>query len=288
MKTAILTCVNDRRHISPLIFECYKRLKESFDVQLVVGFSSIEDQLMVAAWAIEDTGVHPVGRIENIPGKKWNTVLKYAYDSVSNFDTFLIMGDDDSISTELMRELLFHIKVFDYIGVNKSAYVDCSTGKAMTETQKMPNKLIGAGRMISRHAITQTCLRRHVKVSLDFRAGLTKYAQGTELMLPANVADYLIGYNKVQIESGIKFVGLWPDGAMRSLDHHSELNLVMNGFVPYGLQLDKIHVTDFKTTEGSNIWPYSILENRCKPCSFEDATWFMNERELEIVKQNRK
>lgn len=288
MKTAILTCVNDRRHISPLIFECYKRLKESFDVSLIVGLTSKEDEDMVRQWWQVDSGVHPVGRIENIPGKKWNTVLKYAYDSVSNFDNFLIMGDDDSISDELFAFAERSMQIGHYFGVNKSAFVDCSTGKAMIETQKMPNKLIGAGRMISRHAITQTCLRRHVKVSLDFRAGLTKYAQGTELMLPANVADYLIGYNKVQIESGIKFVGLWPDGAMRSLDHHSELNLVMNGFVPYGLQLDKIHVTDFKTTEGSNIWPYSILENRCKPCSFEDATWFMNERELEIVKQNRK
>lgn len=243
---------------------------------------------MVAAWAIEDSGVHSVGRIENIPGKKWNTVLKYAYDSVSNFDNFLIMGDDDSISDELFAFAERSMQVGHYFGVNKSAFVDCSTGKAMIETQKMPNKLIGAGRMISRHAITQTCFRKLVKVGLDFRAGMTKYAQGTEMFLPVNIADYLIAYGKVIGTSEVRYVGLWPDGAKKSLDHHSELNLVMNGFVPYGLQLDKIHVTDFKTTEGSNIWPYSILENRCKPCSFNDATWFMSEAELKIVKQNRK
>ena len=288
MKTAILTCVNDRRHISPLIFECYKRLKESFDVYLIVGYTSIGDEVMVNQWAVEDSGVHPVGPIENVPGKKWNTVLKYAYDSVSKFDNFLIMGDDDSISDELFAFAERSMQVGHYFGVNKSAFVDCSTGNAMIETQKMPNKLIGAGRMISRHAITQTCFRKRVKVAIPFRAGMTKYDQGIELMLPVNIADYLSNYNKAQGESDVRFVGLWPDGAMRSLDHHSELNLVMNGFVPIGLQLEKIHITDFKTTEGSNIWPYSILENRCKPCSFEDATWFMNERELEIVKQNRK
>lgn len=286
MKTAILTCVNDRRHISPLIFECYKRLKESFDVSLIVGYTSKEDETMVVQWAVEDSGVHPVGPIENIPGKKWNTVLKYAYDSVSKFDKFLIMGDDDSISTTLFHHLV--LEEYDYLGVSKSAFVDCSTGSAMIETQKMPNKLIGAGRMISRHAITQTCFRKLVKVGLDFRAGMTKYSQGTEMFLPVNIADYLTAYGKVVGTSEVRYVGLWPDGAKHSLDHHSELNLVMNGFVPVGLQLDKIHVTDFKTTEGANIWPYSILENRCKPCSFDDATWFMNERELEIVKQNRK
>ena len=280
MKIAILTCVNDRPKISPLIFLCYLRLKEVFDIQLIVGYSSESDGEMVEEWAAIDVGVHPVGPIENIPGQKWNTVLKYAIHSASNFDRFLIMGDDDSVSSEHVQRCISSGK--DYCGSNKNGYINAVDGSAMVHQYAMKNKLIGAGRMISRYAITQSCFKQRIFVTLGFRAGMDKIEKESEILVPVNIAEYLVEYNQAKKIGDAQFCGLWPDGAVRSLDHLSELNLVMNGFVPHGIDAFNVDVVDVKSSV--NIWPYSILERKCKPLTWMQATWFMSDAEINLIR----
>lgn len=275
----MLTCVNDRRNISPLVFECYRRLKLDFDIQLVVGYTSPEDGRMVEAWSAVDLGVHPVGPIENVPGKKWNTVLKYAFQSSSNFDYFMTIGDDDSISTNIVSAMIK--RGADYMGTNLNGYIDSSTNKAMVHTYPMDNKLIGAGRMISRKAIEQTCYKMRLQVTTGFRAGMDKFESKEEIMVPIDIGQYLLDYKQAKQIGSVQFVGLFPDGAMRSLDHLSELNLVMSGFVPIGVNPEGVHVVDVKTDV--NIWSYSILERKCKEVKIDKCTWFMNDREKQIL-----
>lgn len=296
MKTAILTCVNDRPNISPLIFECFKRLRLYYDVSLIVGYTSPEDEMMCGDWAFQDSAVHIVGPIENRTGKKFNEVLRYALGSASLFEAFMIMGDDDSISSdgfEDLQDACIHSGA-EYWGFNENAYVDCREGKAMMHKYSHPNKLIGAGRMITRRALEDVVYKQTIVFSKDYDDGQTITKKGERRDVNKRIADYMVGYGYAKPLGELKYEGLWPDRAKCSLDHASELKLVMHGVTPYAIPFDgRIHITDFKTVatvggKQQNLWPYSILERKCTSISFDEATWFMNSAELEIINVLRK
>lgn len=297
---AILTCLNERPHVSPLIFECAKRLnKDEIYTHLIVGYTSPEDEKLAVEWAVECPWVHPVGPIKNVPGFKWNEVLKYAYYSVTGFGGFVIMGDDDSMSTEHFMSLNEVCKWHegDYYGTNVNGFIEQKTGKALKHRYEMKNKLIGAGRYISRNAIEKTCVRQPIIMKRDLKIHDVTYQTGSREYVELSVADYLCGYSYAQKSGEVVFMGLWPDNAKQGLDHHSELNLVWNGFVPVCIATDdRIHISDVKSNkDGSpaNIHTFSILSaggskgGLINECTFEDATWFMNENEKAICTTNR-
>ena len=284
---AIITCVNDRRHISPLIFECFKRLSNEFnDLALIVGYTSPEDGEMVERWASEHPRVHPVGPIKNIAGLKFDTVLKYAYQSVSEFRGFLIMGDDNSISSDFYKTVTTCFG-YNYLGTNVNAYLDLATMKAMKHEYKNPNKLIGAGRFISREAIQNTCFETKIIFNRELHIAGQSYSGGMTLNVSNETADYLVAEKQAKIMHRDKWIGLWPHSAKTGLDHKSEMKLVSKDYVPISLNSQAIHVVDCKSYSNgkpTNIWPYSILENKCTPITFEEATWFMNENEINILR----
>lgn len=286
MKVAILTCVNDRPHISPLIFECYKRLRLKYDVSLIVGYTSNADSVMLSAWQSDDH-VHAVGPIENRTGKKFNEVLRYALQSSSDFGRFLIMGDDDSISSEGYLKLWMEGWRL-YAGFNENAYVDCRLGTAMMHKYTCASKLIGAGRMITRKALEGVVYKQEIVLRKDYDDGHTVIKKNERRMVSKSVAEYMHCYGYAKPIGELQYEGLWPDRYRQSLDHASELKLVMHGVVPYAIPFDgRIHVTDFKTPE-HNIWPYSILESKCAKMSYEDATWFLSDEEKHIIEKLRK
>ena len=283
---AIITAVNDRRHISPLIFECFKRLSEKFgDLALIVAYTSDEDGAMVQQWAVEHPHVHPVGPIRNVAGIKFDIALKYAYDSVSNFDGFIIMGDDDSISSDYYH--LITSFGYDYAGTNTCGFLDVKSGQAMRHEYSTENKLIGAGRYISREAIRHTCIETKVRFIRECHLSGKSYNADSIEVVTNDAATYLVDERQAKLMHRDKWVGLWRHEGKRALDHMSEVKLVVNGFVPVPFNTEEIHVTDCKSYAGespTNIWPYSILEKKCKSITFEQATWFMNDAELKIIK----
>jgi hypothetical protein len=117
-------------------------------------------------------------------------------------------------------------------------------------------------------------------------AGMS-YSGGMTLNVSNQVADYLVAQKMAQVNHRDKWTGLWRHSAKTGLDHMSEMKLVLNGYVPTSLNSQQIHVVDCKSYSNgkpTNIWPYSILENKCTPITFEEATWFMNENEINILR----
>ena len=292
---AIITCLNNRPHISPLIFECAKRLnRDQIYTHLIVGYSSAEDEKLAVEWSVECPWVHPVGPIDNVPGFKWNEVLKYAYNSVSEFEGFIIMGDDDSMSDEYFHYIYWCASAYrpEYLGTNINAFIEQKTGKALKHRYEMKNKLIGAGRYVSRHAIEKTCVRQPIIMKRELKIHGVTYAQSSRECVEVSVANYLCSYGYAQRSGEVMFLGLWPDKAKQGLDHHSELNLVWNGFAPMCIAFDdRIHISDVKSNKDgapANIHTFSILSSGgskgglINECSFDDATWFMNDKEKEL------
>jgi hypothetical protein len=206
---AIITCLNNRPHISPLIFECAKRLnRDQIYTHLIVGYSSAEDEKLAVEWSVECPWVHPVGPIDNVPGFKWNEVLKYAYNSVSEFKGFIIMGDDDSMSDEYFNAIMTFAPN-DYIGTNINGFIEQKTGKALKHRYEMKNKLIGAGRYVSRHAIEKTCVRQPIIMKRLLVVNGVSYQQGSRECVEVSVANYLCSYGYAQRSGEVMFLGLW-------------------------------------------------------------------------------
>ena len=254
----IVTCLNGRSRVSELVLLCARRL----GVPVVAAYTESEtaDYLLLSS---DENVVGIVTLEKNRPGEKWNAALKSAYEHTDYFSHFIIMGDDDVLTNEGFNRLEKYSHL-DYIGFRRNCYYELSTGRAMIHTNRHENKLIGAGRMISRRAIRQTCEREIVEISREGLPGQCMY-KGTQYSFPTDCAEYLKGYGYAKDCIGSGFTGLWPNDKKSGLDHASELLLVVNGFAPVAVDRnhDDIYLIDFKSDK--NIWPYSILEDKCKP-----------------------
>jgi hypothetical protein len=282
MKLGIVTALNERPRISRIMLNCFERLRSEYSylhspIELFAAVHNDEDHALVDEYG--GTAIKCEG---NVAGHKFNRAL---YEAVlAGCDWFLIMGDDDAISSAL----IYHWKHFnrvDYFGLRSNAYVNLQGMKAMQHTYKPKNKLIGAGRFISQTAILNTCFPHLVEFIRDYDI----YKVGHRTTLRPDQSDYLREYGYIKVIDSAMYVPLWPTNAKKSLDHFSELRLVMAGYVPEAIESSRewngqLHITDFKSRdETQNIWPYSILEDKCKPITFEDATWFLSDKEREYI-----
>lgn len=269
-KPVIVTCLNNRSAVSEILMLCAKRL----GVDVYAAYTETSDLLLLDQYGATSVQ-HP-----NMPGAKWNAALKLALQSDATH--FLIMGDDDSLSSDGFIRLCDRAeRGADYVGFKANGYYDLATGKAMThEYHYKCDKLIGAGRMISRRAIEATCYAETVLIKREGLPGRCMI-KGEHATLHPEVAKYLNGYGYTVTEIPATYIGLWPDNKKQGLDHASELRLVMSGFVPKAVDNGRIHVTDFKSSV--NIWPYSILERKCKDASADDVIWWLNDEERELI-----
>jgi len=282
MKLGIVTALNERPRISRIMLNCFERLRSEYSsphspIELFAAVHNDEDHALV-----EEYGGTAIKCEGNVAGHKFNRAL---YEAVlAGCDWFLIMGDDDAISSNYFASW-WNLPSMDYFGLRSNAYVNLQGMKAMQHTYKPKNKLIGAGRFISQKAILNTCFPHLVEFIRDYDI----YKVGHRTTLRPDQSDYLREYGYIKVIDSAMYVPLWPTNAKKSLDHFSELRLVMAGYVPTAvdfeyLSSDKIHITDFKSRdETQNIWPYSILEDKCKPITFEDATWFLSDKEKEYI-----
>jgi hypothetical protein len=260
----IVTCLNNRTAVSEIILLCAARL----NVPVCAAYTESNDLILLDSFDANTVWC------ENIPGKKWNEALRLAIEHPAKFTHFIIMGDDDCLSTDgfnLLREAREH----HYVGFKDNGYYNLNDKRAMIhEYQYKCDKLIGAGRMISREAIMHCTFAETILMK---REGIANYPKGSHATLNPDVAKYLKGYGYAAAEIDPAYVGLWPNNAKQSLDHHSELRLVMAGYTPLSVSDGRIHVTDFKSEV--NIWPYSILENKCREAKAEDVCWFLSDSE---------
>ena len=274
-RITIVSAMNNRPKISRILINTHKRLQA--DVNDDIGFFvGVTEQCDIDL--CEQHGVSYVIQ-PNDPRQKFNAALAMAYDK--GYDAFLIMGDDDSISTD---GFIFARDAIEsgaqYVGFKKNYFCDLLRHKSMMHTQPyVVDKLIGAGRMLSRFAV-ESLTRRAV---ISWRKVHLHYQLGDEIEVSERTAEYLQGYGYAKIKER-KQGALWQPGRARGLDHDSELHLVMNGFTPIAVDDKRIHITDFKSNPQANIWSYSILEEKCRVVKYEDAMWFLSEEELSYIR----
>jgi hypothetical protein len=191
------------------------------------------------------------------------------------------MGDDDLLSNEGLDLLLAASEHYDYLGFKTNAFYDLTTGKAMSHTQPYKShKLCGAGRMLTRKAVAALCDHVEVEGKKDY----PPISVGGRMTMRRDVAEYLHHYQSHVVPKADAWVNLWPDGLRRGLDHHSELKMALAGFPPMSVDSNRIHITDVKALPDDNIWPYTIIENKCQPIEPDRALWFLGEEEREYIR----
>lgn len=285
MRICYLTCLNERPQVSRLTIECFKRLRDPQDVRMYAAYSNDEDKKVLED--ANDPHIHGFN-IPNVPvSHKWNSILQYALADVHEFTHFLIMGDDDSLSTEGFERLCYY-SYHHHIGFSNNYFYELRTGKAMVGMYQMKNNLIGAGRMFTRKALMETCNDAVCKCRMDLTFHGINFYKGQEYHFAPRIAQHLVNLGFMEVKEHV-FTGLWPSAPHQSasgLDRFSELKLTLAGYPPLAIDDDRVHMTDFKSDK--NIWPYSILEKKCTVPKDVDATWFLNDAERQIVKSFRK
>ena len=278
MNIAIITSLNERPKVSQILFNCVNRLRDETYHQFTVFAACHTDEDLSL---IEFNNAIGIFCGQNIAADKFNSALRASFTNAP--DAFMIMGDDDSVSTEYVESAVEYLNAgYHYVGMKHNGYCNTATGEAMIHRyEQQTHKLIGAARMISREAMLKACIKSLVKVQRDFDDGFKQLVKGQELLIERDSAQYLYRMGYVNILSSDQYCPLWKEGLKRSLDHSSEMRLVLEGFAPTSICAGKVHVTDFKSEV--NIWPYSILEDKCTPSNFDDVTWFMSDVEKEYV-----
>jgi len=270
---AIIFAMNNRPVQSRLFMLGLERLRPHFNLRPFAAVTEQTDIDLCQEFEVDHV-IEP-----NNPADKFNEVLKWAYEEGAQ--SFIIMGDDDCLSVAGLHHLMDAVRHHDYAGFKTNGFYDLYTGKAMKHTQPYHvAKLCGAGRIISRQAIERVCDHVEVEVKKDFWA----YTVGQRVTMPRNVAEYLQGYQSHVVIKDYKWQNLWPEGLKKSLDHASEMKLVAHGITPYEIISYRIHVTDFKATPSDNIWPYSIIEQKCSPVDAEKVLWFLGDAERDYIR----
>lgn len=269
MLAVIVTALNERPTISRIMLNCAQRL----DVRVVAACHNEADAALVYEYGGDVVLVK-----DNNPAAKFNAALFAAIASSENFTHFIIMGDDDSISDEVLKH-----GDKDFVGFADNHYVDTETGKVGLHDYRRNTpypKPIGAGRMISRRAIYDTAYFVDCRVIREHGDIYCRFKQGDNIRMRLSVAQMLerMGFVKI-IER--EYIGLWPVLSKTGLDYRSDLRLIRSGFIPHIIESDKVHVTDFKSQR--NIWQFGILENKMTTSTLDEATWFMSEHEREYV-----
>lgn len=279
MKICLLTALNERPHISRIMLMCYNRIWNATGQTLhaIAVCSTGEDASLCNSFSV------PVLVTPNTSaGFKWNSVLNEALKNES-FTHFIILGDDDSLSTEGYR-LLYRAAAqgIDYAGFKKNYFVDTETDSAYMHTQPFAaNKLIGAGCIISRKAIMACIDQVSIVVKRSYKDAQWMLNEGQRMFVTRSVGEYLAGYGFAKIEGG-KRVDLWPNKG-NGLDHAREMKLVLSGFPPVAVDGSEVHITDFKSA--NNIWPYDRCREkwRGQDVQKESAMWFMSDLEKEYI-----
>jgi hypothetical protein len=250
------------------MINCANRL----NLRVFAGVHCDSDAMVVQDYARE----HELFWATNDPSAKFNKALFLAYEA--GYDHFVIMGDDDSVSKEVLGD-------YDHAGFSRNHYVDTRTGSVglhdYTRKHSYP-KVIGAGRVLSRKVVEDTCFDVRAEVIRDHDDPFLRFKVGSVHSWNMNTAKMFEQLGVVKIIS-TNYIGLWPSNLKRGMDWRADYRLIASGYIPYLIDkhYQRVHVTDVKSSV--NIWPYSILEKDLSDATINDATWFMDEDEKEYL-----
>ena len=269
MNPVIITALNERPAISRVMLNCAKRLS----LPVIACCHNELDANLVREYGQEVVMVKV-----NDPSAKFNTALFAAIASNENYTHFIIMGDDDSISDEVLKH-----GDKDFVGFAENFYVDTETGKVGIHNYRTNTnypKAIGAGRMISRKAVYDTAYFVDCRVMREHSDDFCKFTPGMNIRMRLSVAQMLERMGFIRIIER-EYIGLWPEKVKHGLDYRSDLRLIRSGFIPHIVEVDRPHVVDVKSLR--NIWHFSILANKMRESTLHDALWFMSDSEQEYI-----
>lgn len=273
--TCLITCLNERPEISRILMHTFARLNH--ETTGLIGFAAVHtdaDEALCMKY-----GIKPVRVARNIAGEKFNAAL--AEGLKTDASEFLIMGDDDSISTKGFNLLLRAIaRGHHHVGFKRNYFVDTASDEAIEYTQAYQcDKLIGAGTMITRTAIINSTWFAETQAVNAYSNGPMKVT-GNQIW-PIPVARHLDGMAVAKVIREFH-EPLWP---MRGngLDYAREMRLTMCGYPPMAVDDDRTHITDFKSH--NNIWPFERVKMKWpgKKVEKKSAMWYLSEYEISYI-----
>jgi hypothetical protein len=203
MKILLFACVYGRPEISKIFALGIERLKKDFDILPLTVCSTDEDfDLCVKL------DLNPIMRNNRPLGVKHNEGLSHAF--YKEWDKMLLMGSDNLISSEglhLLTKSRSH-----HVGFRKMYALDKGTKQAMIHEYHEGTRLIGAGRLIDRHALELSSDR----VRFSFSKG------GDQIMsfkAAKRFESLKIGKGRDRIQ------GLWEGSRNNCLDESYDYNL---------------------------------------------------------------
>jgi len=264
---AVITAMYNRPEVSRIFAEGINRLKATgIPIQVFAAISEA-DSLAIC----NEYGFIPVFSQNRPLGNKWNAVFNEA--ALSKPDGILILGDDDLISDNYFLWLCNFTT--SSVGLSNFGIVNCETKEAL-HFKYAQNKTIGAGRWIPASVLEKLRMKVAVKRNSE-RIHMNEYEaelmnrDGSAFTIPS--LDYFTPY----------------DGTLdSSLDLSLEMALANKRETFRVFNDGMIHCIDLKTKK--NIWSFNRFKEMndfsftTSPITFDEATWFCSENELELIR----
>jgi hypothetical protein len=273
MKIKVLTALWGRPEITHLFALGIQRLKTKFDLSVTATVSTEEDEAIALYH-----GFKPVFCDNQPLGNKWNEGYRTIKDE--DWDALLIMGSDDLISNESLSALINSKKA--HVGFNALIFLDSRTGQSV-KMQYANARLIGAGRLLLRHACEQVdSLCKFQVINTEENEYLT-VKQKMKMTVTRASGEFMQKAKMGRIFESFP-TGLWSSDIDKSLDNSLENRFSIFGYPPVTIDfLDGL--VDVKSN--TNIWKIEDFENRSQPFNFDSLNW-LSPAEVSYLSQLRK
>lgn len=280
----ILTAMHERADVSELFCLSARRFiefwKEKYLITVCALISDRESEELCNRYNIVviPTPVSPLGT-------KFNVGLENIMQKFS-FDYLLQISDDDVFSPELLEwyepAILGQIP---YFGIKELYFIEAISNRAIHFKYHYPtNKLVGCGRMFLHSAIRRTaykvqllCLKTRVHNGVNL-------VKDKILFIPEYQAQYLDAMRFGKIISGPQFT-LWKSDQIRGMDSESEINLVLNNYMPVVVKTNRPLITDIKSDV--NIWKFDDLSSFGENVEPSEAQHFWSDQEKAYYRELR-
>lgn len=236
MKILLLIAVWQRLDITELVYKHLKKvLPDNVDV-LIVG-SEPDHKKLATKYKFQYC------EYENKLGAKLNYALSVALKS--EWDYLMQIGSDDIIHPDLFQEYkkYYGLPVF---GIDKCYMHEHATGETKLFSYNR-EAILGAGRMISRHAIEQSSICFEVKPFIQLSDGTNNYHRNRVAKVPASIAKSWVKSGHAEMVNESITVQLWDPNAMRSMDSYSQKQLTLHGFNFTVMETEKVLLCDIKS-----------------------------------------
>lgn len=262
MKFILATCMYNRPKVSELFLIRYLKLKEKFDIPLVVAASDGDSINLCKRYNIEHFPY------ENLPlGAKNNVLFEYILKRYE-CDYIIHTGDDDLISLDLFSSYIETAqKKTPYFGVNSIYFYEPSSKRATRFVYNIPFKPVGAYRCFSVEMLRDHCYYGQAR----FRKSdvHNHYNELFTYRISRHKFDYyermgIIGYDQRNFE-----FELWSTGLNKGLDNSSESRLINAGITPHLIPCETPEIIDVKSSQ--NIWSLDHAFNKSGHKSCEVA-----------------